>query len=301
MVIIEKILYHGWPNCQKLSNDMIELIVTADVGPRVIHLGLKGGENELYENPADVGVMGGNTWHNYGGHRLWHAPEDTLRTYAPDNDPVQVKLVKNGARFTSKVEPNGVQKVIEITLSETAPKVKVKHTLINHNLWPIPLAVWALTVMKAGGKVIVPHSPKKTHDEQLTPTHSLAIWGYTKMDDPRWTWGDKYFFLRQDSNSTLCQKIGSTNTLGWAACYRNGNVFIKKFGYDPKSTYPDFNCNFETYTDHQILEIETLGPNVLLQPGEKAEHVEEWSLFKGIKEINNDKDVDQYILPLLEK
>ena len=299
MVVVEKFTYHGWPNCQKISNDLVEIIVTADVGPRIIYFGLKGGENQFYENPADIGVMGGDKWHNFGGHRLWHAPEHSIRTYALDNSPVNVKLVKNGARFAADKEPNGVQKVIEVVLSETEPKVKVKHTLINHNLWPIQIAVWALSIMKAGGKAIVPHSPKIGHDGQLTPTHSLAIWGYTKMDDPRWTWGDKYFFLRQDSKIGYAQKIGSLNTPGWAACYRNGDAFIKKFNYAPSCTYPDYNCNFETYTDQNILELETLGPTVLLEPDQKADHFEEWSLFSGIKAINNDNDVDRYILPLL--
>jgi hypothetical protein len=300
MVMIEKVAHKGWPNCQKISNDLVELIVTTDVGPRIYHFGFKGGENQFYENPADFGSMGGDKWHNYGGHRLWHAPEDVVRTYYPDTQPVQVKVLKDGARFTAATESNGVQKIIEVHLSETEAKVKVNHILINHNLWTIPLSVWALSVMKAGGKVIVPFSPRIGHDDQLTPNGSLALWGYTKMDDPRWTWCEKYFMLKQDSSLNYCQKIGSMDVNGWAACYNKGNLFVKKFGYNPALVYPDFNCNFETYTDQNILEIETLGPMVQLEPGQKAEHLEEWSLFKGVKEINNDADADRYLLPLLK-
>jgi hypothetical protein len=299
MVVVEKFPYHGWPNCQKISNGLVELIVTADVGPRIIHFGFKGGENQFYENPADAGVMGGDKWHSFGGHRLWHAPEDVIRTYAPDNSPVQVKLLKDGAKFTAPTEPNGIQKVIEVHLSESEPKVKVNHTLINHSLWPIPLAVWSVSVMKAGGKVIVPHSPRIGHDDRLLPNESFALWGYTKMDDPRWTWGEKYFFLRQDSSFNYAQKIGTSNSYGWAACQRNTDVFIKKFDFNPALVYPDFNCNFETYTDQSILEVETLGPNVVIDPGQKAEHLEEWSLHKGIKNITNDADADRLLLPLL--
>lgn len=301
MVVVEKVEYHGWPNCQKISNGLVELIVTADVGPRIISFGFKGGENLFFENLAEAGIMGGDTWHSFGGHRLWHAPEDFVRTYAPDNQPVQVEQLKDGARFTSATEPSGIQKVVEIHLSDSEAKVKVNHTLINRGLWPIPLAIWALSVMKAGGKVIVPHSPKIGHDDQLTPTHSLAIWGYTKMDDPRWTWGDKYFFLKQDSSFDYVQKIGSLNTLGWAAYQHNDKVFIKKFGYNPSQVYPDCNCNFETYTDQNMLEVETLGPKILIEPGQKADHLEEWFLHKGIKDLTNDADVDRHLIPLLEK
>jgi hypothetical protein len=299
MVKVEKVAYKGWPNCQKISNDLVELIVLADVGPRIIYFGFKGAANQFYENDAEAGLTGGDKWHSYGGHRLWHAPEDVVRTYAPDNSPVQVKVLKDGARFTSITEPNGIQKIVEVHLSENEARVKINHTMINHSLWPIPLAIWALSVVKAGGKVIVPHSQRIGHDDQLTPNESLALWGYTKMDDPRWTWGEKYFFLQQDPSAKACQKIGSLNTFGWAANYNKGDVFIKKFGYNPALTYPDLNCNFETYTDASILEIETLGPMLLIEPGKKAEHNEEWSLHKGIKPINNDADVDKYILPLL--
>lgn len=300
MVEVEKVEYHGWPNCIKISNNIIEIIVLADVGPRVIHLGFKGQENQFYENPIDIGQTGGDHWHNYGGHRLWHAPEDVIRTYVPDNFPVKVKRSKDGASFTSDIETNGIQKVIEIHLSESQAKVKVNHILINHSVWPVELAPWALSVMKAGGRVIIPQPPKVEHDGHLLPTHTMALWGFTNMADPRWTWGEKYILLRQDSTFNYCQKIGCMNTLGWAAYQHGEYVFIKKFGCDASKIYPDFNCNFETYTDQNMLEVETLGPNVQLQPGEKVEHLEEWSLHKGIKPSITDTEIDQNILPLLQ-
>ncbi len=39
------------PNCLRLSNGEIELIVTTDVGPRVIGYSFVGGENVLGEDP----------------------------------------------------------------------------------------------------------------------------------------------------------------------------------------------------------------------------------------------------------
>lgn len=299
MVELDKVSYKGWPNCVKISNELIDLIVLSDVGPRIIHLAFKGGENLLYENEEDAGQTGGNKWRTYGGHRLWHAPEDIVRTYVPDNFPVQVKLLKDGARFSAPIEANGIQKIVEVHLSESEARVKVNHTMINHSVWPIPLAMWALTVMKAGGKVIVPHPPKFSHDDNLLPTHTLTLWGFTKMDDPRWIWGDKYYSLKQDSSLDYCQKIGSTNTYGWAAYQLGDQVFINRFGYNPSLTYPDMNCNFETYTDQNMLEVETLGPMVEIQPGKKTEHIEEWSLHKDIKPAVTDAEIDQYILPLV--
>ena len=301
MVEIERTAYKGWPNCVKISNRLVDLLVLADVGPRIYYFAFKDGENLFHENPADYGVMSGDEWHSYGGHRLWHAPEDPVRTYAPDNQPVQVKTLKDGARFTAAIEPNGIQKVVEVHLDETEARVKVRHTLINHNLWAVPLSVWALTVMRGGGKAIVPQPPRIGREVQLTPTHSMVLWGYTKMNDPRWTWGEKYFFLQQDSEFNYSQKIGMMNSEGWAAYQHKDIVFIKKFAFDPHAVYPDFNCNFETYTDQNMLEVETLAPMVQLEPGQKTEHVEEWSLHRKIKSVTNDEEADRYILPLLNQ
>jgi len=300
MAGLEKVAYQGWENCLRISNSIIELIVTTEVGPRIMFFGFKKGENVFFNNPAEAGLTGGEKWRSYGGHRFWHAPEDIVRTYQPDNLPVQVEELKNGARFIANVESCGVQKTIEVQISDNEPKVKVNHILTNLNQWTISLAPWALSVMKAGGKVIVPHPPKIAHDDRLIPTHTLTLWGFTDMDDPRWTWGRKYYFLRQDKSRSNPQKIGSVNTDGWAAYLNGGILFVKKFPYDPKATYTDLNCNFETYTDANMLEIETLGPFVQIEPGKKIEHLEEWSLYQGVKDVNNDVDVDQHVLPLIK-
>ena len=47
MARLEKISYGGWINCLKLSGDGIELVVTLDVGPRVIRLGTLGGQKSF--------------------------------------------------------------------------------------------------------------------------------------------------------------------------------------------------------------------------------------------------------------
>ena len=84
---VERREYGGWKDCLFLSNGEAELAVTTAVGPRIIRYGLIGGENELGEIAKDRGRAGGERWRMYGGHRLWHAPEDAFRTYRPDNGP----------------------------------------------------------------------------------------------------------------------------------------------------------------------------------------------------------------------
>ncbi|MEY3150524.1 MAG: hypothetical protein RLY92_751, partial [Chloroflexota bacterium] len=98
MTSIEKISYSGWPACWRLRNSTVELIATSDVGPRVMRFAFVGGENVLCELPDTLGKTGGTQWRNYGGHRLWHAPESRPRTYHPDNTPVLVQVLDDGIR-----------------------------------------------------------------------------------------------------------------------------------------------------------------------------------------------------------
>ena len=87
-VRIQNVSYGGWDNCVQIANDIVDLIITVDVGPRIIRYGFADQENELCEIESSMGLTGGNEWRLYGGHRLWHSPEAKPRTYEPDNSPV---------------------------------------------------------------------------------------------------------------------------------------------------------------------------------------------------------------------
>ncbi|PYJ52637.1 MAG: hypothetical protein DME82_16060 [Verrucomicrobia bacterium] len=87
--MLERIPYRGWNTAYRLSNGTVELIVLADVGPRIISYRFIGGENQLHEVEADTGQLGRSDFRLYGGHRLWVSPE-LESTYFPDNVPVEV-------------------------------------------------------------------------------------------------------------------------------------------------------------------------------------------------------------------
>jgi hypothetical protein len=44
-VKVEKTSYQGWQNCYRVTNGEVELIVTGDIGPRVMRYGFVGGRN----------------------------------------------------------------------------------------------------------------------------------------------------------------------------------------------------------------------------------------------------------------
>lgn len=293
--------YGGWKNCIYIGNGRIELIATTDIGPRIIKFGAAGGRNLFKELKEELGTTGGKDWKLYGGHRLWHAPEDILRTYFPDNIKVPYKLSGNTVILSQETElSTGIKKEIEITMNEKENYVKLVHRLINKNLWDVEFAPWSVTVMSEGTRAIIPQEPYKTHDENLLPVRTVALWSYTKMQDSRLKWGNKYIQVIQDPNSKSPQKIGFLNTLEWVAGYLDGEIFIKRYSYNPYAIYPDMRCNTEIYTDGSLLELETINSLDLLPHDGFAEHVEYWFYFKDYTD-ETEESIDKKLLPLIKK
>lgn len=281
-MIEEKISYGGWPNCIRLSNGSIELIATTDVGPRVIRCSFVGGENLFRESPQQMGNTGGDEWRSYGGHRFWRAPEHPEATYAPDNGPIAHAWESNTLKLRQPVDASGVQKEIAITLQRDSNRIRVLHRLTNRTKDAFEIAPWAITVLAAGGRAIIPQEPFAAHSmTALLPVRALALWSYTDMSDPRFTWGTKYIQVRQDPSRSNPQKIGVTNTHGWMAYTLGGDVFVNRFPYEASANYPDFRSNGEVYTNDVMLEMETLGSLTMLAPGQSMEHTEEWSLHRA--------------------
>jgi hypothetical protein len=294
----EKISYGGWPNCVRLSNGLVDLIATTDVGPRIIRFGFVGASNLFKEIPGHAGKSGGDVWRSYGGHRLWRAPEDVQYTYAPDNLPVANAWDGRSLKLTQPADAAGMAKEIEIVLDPERSRASLLHRLTNRTGTSVELGPWAVTVMAARGRAILPHEPFRPHSESLLPVRSLALWSYTDMKDPRWTWGSRYIQLKQDPAAKVEQKFGIRNSLGWAAYVLDGITFIKRFPFEESARYPDLDCNFEVFTNDAILELESLGPMTRLDPGRSVEHREEWFLFPA-NVGESEPAIDRDLLPLV--
>lgn len=301
MVKIEKVAYFGQPNCYKLSNDTVEVIVTTDIGPRVIAYRFVGGENMLAEiGPDTVVETELGEWHPWGGHRLWHAPEGKPRSYVPDNDPIEFEVLESSIRLMRSVEPvTNIEKEMDVALTADGTQVTITHKLTNRGIWPVELAPWALTIMNGGGVTVIPNEPFIPHTEKLLPARPMVMWNYTNFGDPRWTLGSKYVQLRTDEAIEAPQKVGVANTLGWAGYLRNGCFFVKRFPYIEGVVYPDNGCNNETFTSGNFMEVESVGPLVKLDTDGSVIYIERWYLFNGVNPGSTEDDLDAAISPLV--
>jgi hypothetical protein len=302
-VKVEKVEYKGWHNCWRVSNGDVELIVTADVGPRIIRYGFVNGQNLFKEFPDQLGKSGEKDFQLRGGDRVWKAPEDHIATWAPDNAPVEITLTPTGLIARAPVEPlTNLQKEIEISLAPSGTEVRVAHRIRNRSLFALEFSPWVLTMMAPGGIAVTAFPPRGKHPIDLAVTNPLAMWAYTDLSDKRLTFTRKYLALRQDPHNSAAQKVGIFNPRTWAAYVLNGEAFIKVAQADPAKTYPDFGCSFETFTNNEWLELETLGPLAKVPAGGEVEQVEHWALYKkiGLHAIN-DEEIDRVLLPLAQE
>jgi hypothetical protein len=302
-VKIEKIAYGGWPNCWRVSNGVVEAVITGDIGPRVMRYGFAGGQNFFKEFAEQMGRSGEPAWQLRGGHRIWMAPEDPALTYAPDNGPVRVEPAAGGVVCTEPVEPlTGLEKQIALRMAESGTGVEVTHRIRNAGTAPLRLAPWALSMMAPGGHGLHGFPPRGTHPEMLAPSNPLVMWAFTHLSDSRWRLLDRYLVLRQDAANPVPQKLGSFHPRTWGAYLLNGELFVKRCeAAGEPSQYPDMGCSFEMFTNADFLELETLGPLVTLAPGEAVTHVERWSAFRDVRvERFEDAELDRVIVPLIE-
>jgi hypothetical protein len=298
---MDKVNYLGQPNCYRLSNGTVEAIVTTAVGPRILRYGFVGGENILGEYPDLKVTSELGEWSVYGGHRLWTAPEAIPRTYSPDSLPVEFEIDGDRSiRLLQPVEPKtGIRKEMRVTLSAAGSQVTVHHKITNQGLWGVELAPWAVTIMRYGGMTILPQEPFRSHDDYLLPARPITLWHYTDLSDPGWTLGKKFIRLQTDDKIEAPQKIGIANKQGWAGYWRNETLFLKRIRFQDGAHYPDFGSNVETYTAGAFVELETLGPLERLEPGQSAEHTEEWSLHANVDIGDSESTLESALAPIV--
>lgn len=283
--------YANFGKCVFLENGTAVLGITVDVGPRIICYSLKDRKNIMLEDRERVfteEAVGCGKWINYGGHRLWCAPELNPETYFPDNSPVEYVIEGSTVTFTPKPTDFGKAFSITVTMDENTPLVTVTHRIKNISDKPSKYAAWAITGLTTGGVCKIPVSTKKTG---YLGNRVLSLWDYTDIYDPRFRMTNDEIRIRQDVFKSNAFKIGLNVDEGFALYAVNEQIFVKSVPmYSTETVYPDFSCNFESYTNDRFLECENIGEYREYAPGEEAVLTEKWFLFDNAG--NNEPELD---------
>jgi hypothetical protein len=297
--MIQEIAFAGWKRNLRIQGKTTELVITLDVGPRILRYAFHNDKNIFVEFPEQLGGAGEKDWMIRGGHRFWTAPEAD-HSYELDNEPVTWKKLRDAAVEISQPvsKKYGFQKTLRVELLDNEV-VKITHLLTNASSTPLDLSPWVLSVMAPGGVALIPQPPLDLHPsefpdgravkpEEFLPNRELILWPFTDLTDGRYAFSQN--FLRVTYMPELpATKLGIKLPTGWVA-YQNGDdVFAKHFLYDSSKPYPDRGSNFEIFTNHRILELESLAPAHPLAPGKTAEHIEHWVLKKPNADLRGEK------------
>ena len=287
-----EIEYKNYGKCLCLDNGKIKLISTIDVGPRIVFFGFTDGDNVLFEdidrNFYEIN-NGYGVWYAYGGHRLWSAPEVMPETYLPDNSKVEAIFDNGTLTLTPAKTKFDKQFELVITMDDEY-SVTIVNKITNCSDKPAKFAPWSVTGLAAGGTEIIPLCRE---DKGFLPNRTMALWSYSDIKDERFILSDKYALLRQDPKEKKAFKVGF-NVTGKQIVYVNGRKIFRMLfdSYEPKE-YPDFCCNFETYTNALFLECELLGELKEYQPNETASIKEKWEL--STTDWAADKVIEEFV------
>lgn len=271
-----------------LKNAALQVTIPRDFGPRISGIQLRDSGNLLVDLPAfSVRRPDGKEYFFHGGHRLWLAPEDPLRSYASDDQAVEIISSDSRLLVRKQVEAeSGIEKSVEISLQENAPRLTIIHSLTNGNAGEVRLAPWAITQLKPGGVAIL---PQETAETGLLPNRLITLWPYSDIACPQVQWGNRHILVRAEMQSPF--KVGFPNRRGWLAYWLEGTLFVKRARYNPGMEYPDLGCTSECYCNPFFLELETLAPMTMLAPGQTASHEETWELHPDMVYPKDDGSV----------
>lgn len=263
-----------------LENEHLRVEVLADAGPRIARLQLAGSDENLLGEVADIGWD--TPWGPYrlrGGHRLWSAPENPPITSAPDEGDLLVDERAQGIELTRLEPQSKLRKTIEIELADDGPALTLTHRLRNEGDRTVEHAPWAITILPLGGTAILPQQRGPIAGSDVLPNRTFVLWPYSSIADSRLELGDELVLVRAEPAPNPF-KIGYFNRAGWAAYLRDGILLCKSFDPKPELKHPDMGSNVEVYCNDRLLELESLAPLALLEPGAEAELEERWRLHR---------------------
>jgi hypothetical protein len=205
--------------------------------------------------PTQTGLASDGAWLNYGGDKLWPAPQGWDRPEqwpgppdaVLDGQPYRCEALpaKSGEaalRLESRPDPrSGIQFSRVIHLYENTTRVRVEATMKNIDSRPRRWGIWAHTQLDA--------SDGKQPNRRMRawcPVNPLgrSLRGYQVIfgakDNASFHTDWRRGVVEVDYRYQV-GKIGVDSTAGWLATVdgRDGAVFVQRFKFQPNRPYPD--------------------------------------------------------------
>lgn len=280
-VTIEHADYHGWRDCVRMTNGTVDLVFVPQIG-RIMRYGYVNGPNMLWENPALFGKVertANGVWVNYGGDKLWPAPQSAWG-WPPDPDlddgPCTVLLEgkhvlvngmdseKTGLRF---------RRIVEMDPEGTG--VTLINMLVNGSEQTVNASVWEIAQTDDPDEAWLP--AQKTADLPK----GWAVFGGGEPDPAYAKEKDGVVHIRRKETQGV--KYGAASGAGYVAAVKGDTTFRIATPLLSGAKYPDDGKAQEIWTNGDPLkyvELELLGPLVAIPPEGHTGLTVKWSLEK---------------------
>ena len=283
----------GW-EALVLENGLITTATVPVIGARIMQYDL-GTHSSVFVNSDELGKVytprSNSGWYNYGGYKVWPAPQDRWGWPPPPiidfgeysgeivtNSPDSVAIFVAGQ--TEKWKTPDLRMERKITVYRGTSRVKVEQTLINEGSQNAEWSVWDVT------QCIVNHPGKRDFEN---------FWVYFPIN-PESRYGKNGVRVSASSNAWKGEvapgvygvqflpegkKIFADSHLGWVAYVDEleGVTYVKTFPIYPDQEYPDEGARVEVWISQNplYLEVEVLSPiTKLAASGGRYTFTEDW-------------------------
>ena len=277
--------YKGWPDSVTLPapDAKIKAVIVPLIGGRIQHYG-PDDANIIYEHAGSDGktlAKNKNFW--AGGYNLDIGPETRRLTPHPDlwMGPYEVKpLGPNTVNTLSVLDKSvGIQLDKTFKMDPKTGALHIMQRMKNIGEKDTNFCLWDRTLCKGGGFAFFTVNPKSKFAKGWAQRIKYDGEGAFNTTDPNLE------NVKVIDGVVLIEckgkegKMGGDTNAGWLAYVRGKQLYIKIFPYDPKGNYSDAGNSVEIYWSPMVAEIEPLGPEIVLKPGEEATFPETWLLI----------------------
>jgi len=303
---VMKKIYKNW-QVISLKNEWLEVLIAPQLGGRLLQFDMVG-YPFFFNNDALAGVLPGDrglghdgSWLNFGGEKIWPAPQgwESSESWPGPPDPildsgiysVLESSVQEGkpkiVLFSPYDDKTGLIIEKQLSLAEDRPEVRITGIFHNRSSRSRRWSVWSVCQMQATAavlenqyRIVCPINPHSVFEQGYKILHGLANNPQFNKD----TAGNMVV-----SYQYLVGKIGLDTNDGWVAYldFATGKIFILMSLSEPGVLYPDQNTvqiwtqgkgmiysrkRIIEYADDPVknppyMEIEVLSPIQSIPPG----------------------------------
>ncbi len=265
----------------EITTKKAKLVIATDTGPRVAFFGKKDGANLLFWDKKELGR---NDWKLRGGHRVWPAKpgaDESEDSYRADNDACEVEE-KDGWLYVrgGKDAVTATRRSIGVKV-EDDDRISVDSVISNESEMLYSCSVWAITctLPAQGTRYGIPLGDGSEWDSFRLVMFKKWGGGHTsRLNDPQIQVNEEMLIIEPQGVETK-RMIECPYGIIAMDTPTQDTTFVKRTGYEKAANYP-LGCNIAFYVgpDNFMVEMETMGPELSLKPGEAGHHVESWVL-----------------------